>query len=97
MSAKRVMKSERDRKSTSREEWSTSREQNPAKRTVINGRKQKNKVREEHRMMDSHAGNETTASFLHFTVFSAFILIFHNLIVISYVPFKSSISPGFLL
>lgn len=45
--------------------------------SVINGREQKNKVREEHRMMDSHAGNETIASLLHFMVFSAFILIFH--------------------
>lgn len=35
-----------------------------------------NKVREERGMMDSHAGNETTASFLHFKVFSAFILVF---------------------
>lgn len=67
---------------------STRREQDPAKRTVINGRKQKNKVREEHGMIDSHAGNETTASLLHFTVFGAFILIFPNLLLISYPPFQ---------
>lgn len=29
-------------------------------------------------MMDSHAGNETTASLLYLTVFSAFILISHD-------------------
>lgn len=69
------MKSERERQKKTKQRRSTRREQDPTKRAVINGKKQKNKVRKKDGMMDSHAGNETTASLLHFTVFSAFIFI----------------------